>query len=101
MEATQLKESSQPQADDLQDEDIVEERLRAELATQINDYVDQLSVERLRGIVDLMAYLKDKEEEEATEELLAIPNFERDLLEAERNIREGRSVDWRTVRDDV
>lgn len=96
MEATQLKDAIQ----DL-DEDLNEEHLRVELASQIQDYARQLSIEWLKGVINLLAYLKDREEHEATQELLSIPNFESDLLATEKRASEGNLVDWCDVRDDV
>lgn len=46
-----------------------------ELQKQIKAYVDQLSPDRLRVAADFLAYLADRESEEATQELLEIPGF--------------------------
>jgi hypothetical protein len=42
---------------------------------QINQYLDVLSSERLQLVADFLAYLADKESEDATQELLDIPGF--------------------------
>jgi hypothetical protein len=47
----------------------------AELQEQVKAYIDQLSPERLRVAADFLAYLADRESEEATQELLDIPGF--------------------------
>ncbi|MGB7248973.1 MAG: hypothetical protein WBC73_08545 [Phormidesmis sp.] len=73
----------------------------AQIRDQIQTYVDRLSAERLKVVLDFLSYLADREEDEATRELLAIPNFKRDLEKAENQADSGELVDWRTVRDDV
>ena len=42
----------------------------AELNRQIKEYADRLSPERLQLAVDFLAYLAEKESEEATQEIL-------------------------------
>ncbi|MEH2176719.1 hypothetical protein [Nostoc sp.] len=46
-----------------------------EVRQQINQYSDVLSSERLQLVADFLAYLADKESEDATQELLDIPGF--------------------------
>jgi uncharacterized protein (DUF885 family) len=46
-----------------------------EMQEKINHSLKQLSLERLQVVADFVAYLADKESEEATEELLEIPGF--------------------------
>lgn len=47
----------------------------AELRDQVKEYIDQLSPERLLVAADFLAYLAERESEEATQELLDIPGF--------------------------
>lgn len=47
----------------------------AELRDQVKEYIDQLSPERLIVAADFLAYLTDRESEEAMQELLEIPGF--------------------------
>ncbi len=61
-----------------------------EIRDLINEYAEQLPDERLRVVADFMAYLVDKESEEATEELLAIPGLSEKLEKAEKDFAEGR-----------
>lgn len=68
---------------------------------QIQVYVNQLSFERLQVALSFLSDLAEREIDEATQEILAIPNIEQDLAEAENQVKTGRLVDWRTVRDDV
>jgi len=67
----------------------------------IDQYLNQLSLERLNLIADFLAYLADKENEKATQELLDIPGFMESFEKGQQDIEEGRLVDWRKIRDDV
>jgi len=73
----------------------------AQLKDQIQTQVENLSRDRLKVVLDFLSYLNAKEEDEATQELLAIPNFERELTEAEKEMETEELVDWRTIRDDI
>ena len=73
----------------------------SEVRHQINQYLDQLSSERLRLAAEFLAYLADKESEEATQELLDIPGFIESFERGKQDIAEGRLVNWRTIRSDV
>ncbi|GAA6615543.1 hypothetical protein [Scytonema sp. NUACC26] len=72
-----------------------------ELQEHINQYLKQLSLERLQVVADFAAYLVEKESEEATQELEEIPG----LLEKIKKNREGTPkthlVNWRSIRSDV
>jgi len=46
-----------------------------EIRQQINQKLDNLSVENLQLVAEFLAYLSDKESEEATKKLLDIPGF--------------------------
>ena len=63
--------------------------------------VDSLPPEQLKVAAEFLRYLEERASDEATEELLRIPGLLEDLEEAERNIAEGRTVNWREVRKDV
>ncbi|MBM4040055.1 MAG: hypothetical protein FJ290_16240 [Planctomycetes bacterium] len=52
--------------------------------------LDSLSADRLRVADDFLAYLQEREDSEATEELLRIPGFVERLAAAERQIAEGK-----------
>jgi len=52
-----------------------------DLLHQAEKRLRQLSPERLRVASDFLAYLQEREENEATEELLKIPGFEEELRE--------------------
>ena len=58
-----------------------------------------LSPERLRVAVDFLAYLEERESNEATDELLRIPGLKEELQKA-KNSR-AKTVNWRRVKKDV
>lgn len=73
----------------------------SEIRHQINKSLDQLSSERLHVAADFLAYLANKESEEATQELIDIPGFIESFERGKKDIAEGRLVNWRTLRSDV
>jgi PHD/YefM family antitoxin component YafN of YafNO toxin-antitoxin module len=72
-----------------------------EIREQINQYLDRLSSDRLQLVAEFLAYLADKESEEATQELLDIPGFLESFERGKKDITEGRVANWRTIRSDV
>ncbi|ODH01602.1 hypothetical protein A4S05_28270 [Nostoc sp. KVJ20] len=70
-----------------------------EVRQQINQYLDVLSSERLQLVADFLAYLADKESEDATQELLDIPGFIESFEIGKKDITEGRVKSWRTIRN--
>jgi hypothetical protein len=60
-----------------------------------------LSDDRLRVVLDFMAYLEDRESSEATAELLAITGFEQAFQRAVGQADRGEVVRWEEVRRDV
>jgi hypothetical protein len=68
------------------------------LLEQAQDILNQLSPEKLQIAVDFLAYIHDKESQEATDELLSIPNFEKELKEAEEEIKRGEFVSFKEIR---
>ena len=72
-----------------------------ELRHQIDEYIDSLSPERLRVAVDFLAYLAERESQEATDELLRIPRFMDSLEKAESKASTGSYRNWRDIRRDV
>ena len=73
----------------------------AQLRDEIQTHAALLSADKLQVALDFLSYLVSKEgiEDDATRELLSIPNFEKELAEAEAEAEE--LVDWRSVRNDV
>ena len=51
-----------------------------EIRHQINQYLDRLSSDRLQLVADFLAYLAEKESQQATQEFLDIPGFIESLL---------------------
>ncbi|MEH1833099.1 MAG: hypothetical protein V7L29_13715 [Nostoc sp.] len=64
---------------------------------QINQYLNVLSSERLQLVADFLAYLADKESEDATQELLDIPGFIESFERGKKDIAEGRVKNWRLI----
>ncbi|MCU0548394.1 MAG: hypothetical protein MUC48_03515 [Leptolyngbya sp. Prado105] len=62
------------------------------LLHQAEKRLKQLSPERLRVASDFLAYLQEREENEATEELLTIPGIEAEFLEALQEADAGEVV---------
>jgi len=56
----------------------------------IDQYISQLSLERLNIVAEFLAYLADKESKDATQELLDIPGFIESFERGKRDIAEGR-----------
>jgi hypothetical protein len=63
-----------------------------EIRQQIQEYVDKLSPERLLVAVDFLAYLADRQDNDATEELLKIQGFKQDFAKAKENVKEGKVI---------
>lgn len=61
----------------------------------------QLSPDRLRVAVDFLAYLQEREENEATEELLRIPGFTEEFREAVEEAEAGEVVSFDRIRRHV
>ena len=77
-----------------------------EIQDKINQHLKQLSLERLQVVADFVAYLADKESEEATQELDKIPGFVESFEKGKKDISEGRitpleQLNWREIRSDV
>lgn len=73
----------------------------SDVREQIYRYVEQLSQERLAVVLDFLAYLVERENSDATAELLAIPGFVVDLDAAEQEAAVDELADWRILRSDV
>lgn len=61
-----------------------------EILHQAKERLERLSEDRLRVAADFLAYLEERESNEATEELLQIPGFLDDFRKAEEEVRIGR-----------
>ncbi len=72
-----------------------------EVRQQINQYLDGLSSKHLELVADFLAYLADKESEDATQELVDVPGFIGSFERGKKDAAEGRVKTWRTIRSDV
>ena len=63
--------------------------------------LERLSRDRLKVASDFLAYLDEREQSEATEELLKIPGFEEAFQDAVRQVDEGHIVRLEHVQRDV
>jgi len=72
-----------------------------ELRRQAGRRIRTLSPQRLQVAVDFLAYLEERESNEATEELLRVPGLVEGLNEAGKQVSKRNSVNWRKVRRDV
>ena len=62
----------------------------SDLKNRIKSRVGRLSNARLLVLADFLAFLEQREDEAATNELLSIPGFMRDLKKAQREIASGK-----------
>ena len=62
----------------------------AEIREQVKDYVELLSVEKLLVAADFLAYLADKEEIDATEELLNTEGFREAFRKGQKSVEKGK-----------
>jgi hypothetical protein len=61
----------------------------------------RLSEARLKVASDFLAYLEERESSEATEELLAIPDFQEVFSKSVKQSEEGQVVYFKDIRRDV
>lgn len=63
--------------------------------------IDSMSEPQLRVASEFLAFVKAREADAATLELLAIPGFESSYNRGLGDIKAGRTKPWRKVRSDV
>ncbi|MBD2187531.1 hypothetical protein [Pseudanabaena mucicola] len=68
---------------------------------KIEAILQRLSPERLRVVADFLAYLDERESNDATEELLSIPNFLEDYQEALQEVERDDVVSFKSIRRPV
>ena len=71
------------------------------LLQEVARRLSRLSPDRLRVADDFVAYLEQREESEATEELLRLPGFEAAFLRSSQQAEAGEVVPFEDVRRDV
>jgi hypothetical protein len=69
--------------------------------TEAERRLHSLSPERLQVANDFLAYLQEREENEATAELLSIPGFEATFRHAVEQADSGNTVRFEDIRRDV
>jgi hypothetical protein len=74
---------------------------RAILIEKTASRLRRLSLARLQVANDFLAYLEEREQSEATEELLKIPGFEEAFHRALEQVKEGKVVRFEDIRRDV
>lgn len=62
---------------------------------------EKLSNEHKKEAVDFIAYLKAKEELEATKEILRDMDFLKSIMKGDEDFKAGRFKKWSEVREDV
>ncbi len=73
----------------------------AEILQDAENRLRRLSPERLRVVSDFLAYLEEREENEATAELLNIPGFETAFREAKQQVEAEEVVPLSRIRRHV
>ncbi len=63
--------------------------------------IDTLSPVQLRAASEFLAFVKSREPDPATLELLNISGFEASFVRGMKDIKAGRTKPWRQVRSDV
>ena len=66
----------------------------------LDDY-DRLSPKRKKEVGDFIAYLRVKEELEATKEIISDKNFLKSIMAGDEDFRAGRFKKWSAVKEDV
>ena len=70
----------------------------ARIRQKINQYLDQLSPEKLLIVADFLGYLTSKERDEATEELIQIGGFQESYQKAKNSISQGKVVNVKQLK---
>jgi len=67
---------------------------------KIEAILKRLSPERLRIAADFLAYLDERESNDATEELLSIPQYQQEKLEITMMSESSLAKDWLSPEED-
>ena len=62
---------------------------------------ERLSKKRKKEVADFVAYLKAKEELEATKEILSDKDFLSSIMRGDEDFRAGRYKRWSEVKEDI
>jgi PHD/YefM family antitoxin component YafN of YafNO toxin-antitoxin module len=63
--------------------------------------IDVLSEKKVSVVLDFIDYLKEREEREATVELLSDKRLLKNYKKAREEIRKGKTVKWRSIKRNV
>lgn len=63
----------------------------------IDQYLNQLSTPRLRVVAEVLAYLAEQEDAEATQELLNIPGFLASFERGRQDLANGRVMPYQQL----
>ncbi len=72
-----------------------------ELRQQAKSLIDGMSGAQLRVASEFLAFVKTRETDAATLELLAITGFASSFARGMRDVKAGRTRPWREIRRDV
>jgi hypothetical protein len=72
-----------------------------ELRQQAKAVIDNLSTDQLRVASVFLEFVKSRELDSATLELLSIPGFQASFARGMKDIKAGRTRPWRKARSDV
>lgn len=75
--------------------------MSAAVKRQLKKAVETLSDKKAVVALDFVDYLKEREEWEATEEILSDKNLLRDYKAAKEEIKKGNTVKWKTIKRNV
>jgi hypothetical protein len=73
----------------------------ATLKAEAKALIDSLSGAQLRAATEFLAFVKERNGDAATLELLSMPGFEESYARGMSDIKAGRTKAWRKVRTDV
>ncbi|HEV7302168.1 MAG TPA: hypothetical protein VGN72_22715 [Tepidisphaeraceae bacterium] len=73
----------------------------ATLRKELKAMVDELSTPQLRVASEFLAFVRSRDLDPATLELLAMEGFESSYARGVKDIKAGRTTPWRKVRSDV
>jgi len=68
---------------------------------RVKEAIETLSDKKARVALDFIDYLMEREEWEATAELLSDKNLLRDYKAAKEEIKKGKTVKWKAIKRNV
>ncbi len=71
------------------------------IRTEAKEALDALSEKKVSVVLDFIDYLREREEWQATHELLSDKKLLRDYRKAREEIRKRKTVKWRSIRRNV